>query len=138
METTETPVPLVRRRPRASLWVLRGLLTAHVVAVLCQPVLAGLFLTGNVDAIEVHAFVADIVYGIAAAAAVAAGVYVFRGRGRVWILPTTVLLLFVEGLQIPLGYDRQLQWHIPLGVAIVTSAVVLVIWVWGPSAGRSR
>ena len=49
METLERPTI---SRPRVSLWSLRVVLTVHLLAVLAQPVLAGLFLTGDVDAIE--------------------------------------------------------------------------------------
>ena len=126
------------RRPRVSLWLLRAVLTAHLLLVLAQPVLAGLFLTGDVDAIAVHGAV-----GIAVAASemVVIGValgYVLRGGGPVWVLAVTVLLPVAAGTQIHAGFTRELALHIPLGVAVVTAAVLLAVWVWTPSAGRPR
>jgi hypothetical protein len=125
------------RRPRLTLWLLRLMATVQLVLVLAQPVLAGLFLTGDVDAIEVHAavatalaFVALVLIGVAVAYTVV--------RGRLWVLPTSVALLVAVGLQMAAGYARALQFHIPLGVVIVTVSVLLGIWAWTPAAARPR
>jgi hypothetical protein len=37
-----------------------------------------------------------------------------------------------------MGYSRQLELHIPLGVAIAVAAALLAAWVWTPSAARPR
>ena len=47
-------VSTVRSGPRITLGLLRLVVTAHLVAVLAQPVFAGRYLTGDVDAITVH------------------------------------------------------------------------------------
>ena len=125
------------RRPRLSLWVLRVAVTVHLVLVLAQPVLAGLFLTGNVDAIEVHSAVG----GVAAAASLAliatAIAYVLR-RGRLWVLPVVVVLFLAVGAQVALGATRVLGAHVPLGVAIAVASALLAVWAWSPSAARPR
>ncbi len=138
METLVRPTAPSGRRPRASLWTLRFLLTAHLVAVLAQPVLAGLFLTGDVDAIEVHGLVGSLLALVAMSLMAGALAYVIGGRGRLWVLPVTVLLFLAEGFQIGVGHSRALEVHIPLGVAIVVVAVLLAAWVWTPSAARPR
>jgi hypothetical protein len=125
------------RRPRFTLWLLRVAATLHLVLVLAQPVLAGLFLTGNVDAIEVHSAVAVGVALVGLALIVVALVYLIAG-GRLWVLPGMLLLTAAVVLQMVLGYRRELGIHIPLGVAIVTVAVLLAIWVWTPAAARPR
>lgn len=125
-------------RPRATLWLLRAALTVHLLAVLAQPVLAGLFLTGDVDAIAVHGAVGS---GLAAVALVVAGcalAYVAAARGRLWLLLAAGALFLADGLQIGMGYSRQLQLHVPLGVAIVVASVLLAAWAWSPAAGRGR
>ncbi len=129
---------ILGRQPRLSLWLLRTALTVHLIAVLAQPVLAGLFLTGDIDAIAVHGTIGTT---LAAVDLVVIGVtlaYVLGGRGRLWVLPVIVALFLAVGLQIGFGYGRTLEIHIPLGVAIVTTSVLLAIWVWSPSAGRAR
>lgn len=138
MDIVVRPPAAPTRRPRVSLWTLRFLLTGHLVAVLGQPVLAGLFLTGDVDAIEVHGLVGSLLALVAMSLVAGALAYVVGGRGRLWVLPVTVLLFFAEGFQIGLGYSRALQVHVPLGVAIVVTAVLLAAWVWTPSAARPR
>ena len=138
MDTLAPPAAAPTRRPRVSLWTLRFLLTGHLVAVLAQPVLAGRYLTGDVDAIEVHGLVGSLLSLVAMALIAGAIAYVLGGRGRLWVLPAAVLLFFAEGFQIGMGYSRQLQVHIPLGVAIVVIAVLLAAWVWTPSAARPR
>lgn len=126
------------RRPRVSLGLLRVLLTAHLISVLAQPVLAGLFLAGDVDAIDFHGVNAGLLDVAAMCAAGVAVGYVLVGRGRWWVLPATVLLFLADSMQVAVGYDRMLEWHIPLGVTIVVVSVLLAIWVWSPRAARPR
>jgi hypothetical protein len=131
-------VTTLARRPRLSLWLMRTVLTVHLLAVLAQPVLAGLFLTGDIDAIAVHGTIGSTLAAVDLVAIGATLVYVLGGRGRLWVLPVIVALFLAVGLQIGFGYSRMLEIHIPLGVAIVTTSVLLAIWVWSPSAGRAR
>ncbi|GAB1511474.1 hypothetical protein [Actinophytocola sp. KF-1] len=125
------------RRPRLSLWVLRVAVTVHLVLVLAQPVLAGLFLTGNVDAIEVHSAVGGLVATASLVLIAAAVAYVVR-RGRLWVLPVMVVLFLAVGGQVALGATRVLGAHVPLGVAIAVASALLAVWVWSPSAARPR
>jgi hypothetical protein len=134
---TLTAPPRVRQ-PGASLWLLRAGLTAHLLAVLAQPVLAGMFLTGDVDAIDVHAAMASALGLLCLACAGISIGYVSAGRGRIWILPALLALFTVETGQIIVGYQRVLQVHIPGGVLIVVSSVLLAVWVWSPAARRPR
>jgi hypothetical protein len=131
--------PVVRvRRPRASLWALRIVTLAFVLAVLAQPVLAGLFLTGDVDAIGVHGLIGSLLALGAMAVIAVVLAYVFGGRGTLWVLPVSVLLFLAVGFQIGAGYARQLELHVPLGVVIVTTSVLLAGWAWSPLAARAR
>ncbi|MCE0765243.1 hypothetical protein LWC35_20395 [Pseudonocardia kujensis] len=126
------------RRPRATLWILRVLLTVHVLAVLGQPVLAGLYLSGDVDAITVHGIVGSALAGLGLVLIGGAAAYVLVGRGRWWVLAAAVLLFFAEGLQVGFGYARELDLHVPLGVLIVTVSILLAAWIWTPAARRGR
>jgi hypothetical protein len=119
------------------LWLLRIAATAHLVLALVQPVLAGLFLTGSVDAIKVHGVLGSVLAVAGQALIVSAIAYVVA-RGRLWVIPAMVALFLAVGLQIGMGYARVLQLHVPLGVAIVTISALLAIWVWTPSAARPR
>lgn len=141
METVGTRAPSTASspsRPGASLWVLRVVLTVHLGGVLVQPLLAGLFLGGDVDAIAVHRWVglAVVLFGFAVVA-VALG-HAVAVRGRWVLLPVTVVLLLAETVQLGMGFARLLQVHVPLGVAITVTATVLTGWAWSPSARRAR
>ena len=137
MDTLAPPIVRVRR-PRVSLWTLRTLLTLFLLAVLAQPVLAGMFLTGDVDAIGVHGTNATVL-GLVAIVVIGVSVaYVLAGRGTLWVLPVSVGLFFAVVLQIVVGYSRQLELHVPLGVTIVVTSVLFTAWSWTPWAARSR
>ena len=138
MDTLAPPAAAPTRRPRVSLWTLRFLLTGHLIAVLAQPVLAGRYLTGDVDAMAVHGLVGSLLALVAMSLMAGALAYVIGGRGQLWVLPVMVLVFLGEGFQIGMGYSRALQVHVPLGVAIVVTAVLLAVWVWTPSAARPR
>lgn len=136
MDTLPRPARTARR-PRLTLWLLRLAVTAHLVAVTAQPLLAGLFLTGDVDAITLHGTLGSVLAGLDLLVFASALAYALRG-GRLWPIPVAVLQFVAAGLQIGLGHSRALQAHLPLGVAMVAVALVLAIWVWTPAAARPR
>ena len=58
----------------------------------------------------------------------------WRAGGR-RLAPTVTLLITVgEGIQVAMGYSRQLSLHIPLGIALVAAAVAFTCWTYSPSA----
>lgn len=132
------PRPAPVRKPRITLWTLRLTVTVHLLAVLAQPVLAGRYLTGDVDAIQVHGVVGSMPALVAMIVIAAALAYVVGGRGRLWVLPVAVLLFLADGFQIGSGHGRELRLHVPLGVAIVVGAVLLAAWAWSPAPARAR
>jgi uncharacterized membrane protein (UPF0182 family) len=138
VDTFARPTAAPVRRPRITLWVLRFLLTAHVLAVLAQPVLAGRYLVGDVDAMRVHGVIGSTLALVAMILMAGALAYVVAARSRLWLLPVVVLVFLGEGFQIGSGYDRLLAVHLPLGVAIAVVAVLLAAWVWTPYAAGPR
>ncbi len=124
--------------PRVTLWLLRAAVSAFLLAVLVQPVLAGRYLSGEFDALGVHASNAGVVILLSMVVAATSLLFATLGRGRFWPLPVAVALFLGAGFQTGSGYPRQLALHIPLGVAIVTAAVLLAVAVWRPSMRRPR
>jgi hypothetical protein len=114
------------------------MITTHLLMVLAQPVLAGMFLTGDVDAIAVHGLNGSLLALVAMVLIAAAVAYAVAARGRLWVPVLAVLLFLADGFQIGMGYARELQLHIPLGVAIVTTSILVAAWVWSPFAARPR
>ena len=137
----EHPAPPERAAspgPRITLWLLRAVVTLFLLAVLAQPVLAGLYLSGEFDALAVHGAIAGVVILLAMVLIGTALLFCTAGRGRFWPLPVAVATFLAAGLQTGFGYARQLGLHVPLGVVIVTVAVLLAAAVWRPAMRRPR
>ncbi|MHA6785070.1 hypothetical protein ACVGOW_29370 [Pseudonocardia saturnea] len=133
----ETLTP-VRRGPVVTLWLVRAVVTVHLLAVLAQPVLAGRFLAGDADAIAVHGTIGSLLAVVGMAAIAVTLLYVLGGRGRLWVAPVGLALFLADGIQIGAGFTRNLELHVPLGVGIIVTSVLLAVWVWSPTAGRAR
>jgi hypothetical protein len=126
----EPPVP---RPPRTHAWILRTLRwgsTAYLVDVLLQAVLAGLFVTGDVGLLswhEINAFVNSGLLGVV----LLAGILLWRPvRGPWWPAVAMLALLVVVQVQLQFGYERELVWHISVGVLMFGVASVLTAWAW--------
>ncbi|HEX6355613.1 hypothetical protein [Actinophytocola sp.] len=141
MSTKIAPAPEITAAapgPRATLWTLRVLAVLHALSAIAQPLLAGIYLDGDVDALAVHEINATVVSGLGVCQLVAAIVYVWAGRGRAWPLYASLGLVLAEQVQVGLGYERIVAIHIPLGVSIIAMQILLTVWLFRASARRSR
>lgn len=136
----QAPPRAARRRRRWPLSLLRLVVTTHALAVFTQPVLAGQFLSGHFDFVAVHGAVAHVIALLSLTQVVAALLLKFPGRGPLWPLWMSLLVLLAEGLQVGVGYGRVLSLHVPLGVAIavVMTTTLLGVWRIRPRDGRER
>lgn len=124
--------------PRITLWLLRGTTALLLVAVLAQPVLAGMYLAGQWDALGVHSGNAVLVELLGYTLALVGLVFWLGGRGRGRYALAAVVLWFAISAQAGFGYARLLALHIPLGVTVVTGAVLFTLWVFRGSARIPR
>jgi hypothetical protein len=124
--------------PRRTLVVLRVLAVLHSVCILGQPMLAGMYLDGDVDALDLHEINASVVSGLGVCQLVAAIVYVWKGRGRAWPLWASLGLVLAEQVQAGLGYGNVVAIHVPLGVSVVAMQILLTVWLFRASARRAR
>jgi hypothetical protein len=124
--------------PRRTLGVLRVVAVLHALSAIGQPMLAGIYLDGDVDALQVHEINSMAVSGLGSVQFVAAVVYVWAGRGRTWPLWATLGIVLAEQVQTGFGYEGQVAVHIPLGVSIIATQILLTVWLFRASAGRSR
>ncbi|MEU4292911.1 hypothetical protein AB0E63_32200 [Kribbella sp. NPDC026596] len=138
MTTTIEPIKTQVRRPRASLWGLRITLLLHAVLVGAQPILAGYFLSGNVDAMNIHGPIGSTVWMVAMIQFVAAAIYWLGGGGRVWPTILTAVLFVAEFVQLTFGYLQNFAVHVPLGTAIVITVIWMTVWSFRPTARLSR
>ena len=132
--------PMPPARPRVSRWVLTVVILVHAAVAGAQPVLAGSYFEGNVDAIVRHGLNGSLLPLLSMIQFGAAVLFWRPGRGPGWPALATAGLFFAEGIQIGMGYSRSLAIHIPLGVAIVDTLVAMAIWAltWRPGRGARR
>lgn len=117
------------RRGRVVLGALRGIVTAHTVAIFGQPVFAGSYLVGDYDMLALHAFGADLVSYLGLAQLVGAALLWWRAGTR-WPFWTSLLLVAGETGQYFAGLAGALDLHVPLGVALVTLAAFVLVAIW--------
>jgi hypothetical protein len=100
-----------------------------VVAIVGQPVFAGVYMSGDYDGLRWHAVGADTVTSIGYLQAIAAIMVWVRLR-QVWPFLATLALVAAETVQYLAGMDGALWLHLPLGVMTIVALVVLFIAVW--------
>lgn len=113
---------------RTTKWVVRFLFGVHAGLVAAQPVLAGLYLSGNLDAISVHSAIGGSLIPVGFLAWAAALVHCWPGRGPVWPAAVMTAVVIAEVVQVSAGYSRTLGLHVPLGVSIVGTTLGLFGW----------
>jgi hypothetical protein len=113
-------------------WPFRVVVSAAGVLLFNQAVFAGQFLSGTFGALHTHRENATVAGIVVLAAALAAVLIRWPGRGPSWPILACLGLFGLIALQIMLGFARVLTMHVPLGVAIIVLAVLLVIWAWRP------
>jgi hypothetical protein len=126
------------RRPRITLWLLRAALTLHALVAVGQPLLIGGYLDGSFDMLGIHRGNGSALPGYAFLGTLAAVGYAVVGGGRWHPVPATLTMVLLEGVQAGVGFARVLAVHVPLGVLVVTGAIVLAIWSWTPRARLPR
>jgi hypothetical protein len=110
-------------------WAFRAVVSAHVVAIIGQPVSAGVYLTGDFDSLRWHATGADVVTSIGYLQVIVAIMVWVRLRRPSPLLATTAVVA-AETVQYFAGLDGALWLHIPLGVMTVAAVVVQFIAAW--------
>jgi hypothetical protein len=124
--------------PRRTLQTLRVLAVLHSLSAIGQPMFAGIYLGGDVDALDIHEINSMAVAGLGTAQLVAAIVFVWAGRGRAWPLWASLAIVAAVQVQTGVGYEGEVAIHLPLGVSIVATQILLTVWLFRASAGRSR
>jgi hypothetical protein len=109
------------------LYALRLVAGLHAVAICLQPILAGVYLDGTAAALRVHEPLGLGLVFFSLLQLLIATIW-WRTGGRL-LAPAVALLLTVgEVFQVSMGYSRQLAIHIPLGIALVATAIAYAVW----------
>ncbi|WP_440066570.1 hypothetical protein [Streptosporangium sp. OZ121] len=118
------------RVPAWIVWSLRVTATLHLVTVLGQAVIAGMFVTGKVDLLAHHNLGAMVTTALVGLQLIAAITLWRPGRGPLWPLGVSVLQLVLVNAQIVLGQERMVAAHIPLAMVVFGLAVWMTAWTW--------
>jgi hypothetical protein len=140
--SAETVVPAAEQAapagPRRTLTWLRVLAVLHSLSAIAQPMFAGMYLDGDVDALSIHELNGSIVSGLGLAQLVAAVVYVWGGHGRRWPMWASLGLVLAEQVQSGLGYESVVAIHVPLGVSVIAMQILLTVWLFRDAARLPR
>jgi hypothetical protein len=113
--------------------VFRAIVTVHVVLLLTQPILIGLFLSGGDRAkLQAHEIGGSAV-GATGLMLVITSIVVWRiARWQARVVIWCLVLFVAETFQLVMGYDRHLGIHVPLGVLLTVMASFLYAWAYKP------
>ncbi|MFJ8743312.1 MULTISPECIES: hypothetical protein [unclassified Embleya] len=111
--------------------MVRVLGVLFAVGTLTQAIVAGRFVTGDVDLLRVHGAVGGSLVLFPMVQMVAAVLLWWFGRGPVWYLAYPPVLFVLVVTQIGAGGARNLALHIPLGTALVGVAAWNLTWSFG-------
>ncbi|HEU4347801.1 MAG TPA: hypothetical protein VFR35_08435 [Actinoplanes sp.] len=135
-EVTASPPPPAG--PRVTLQVLRLVAVLHSLAFLAQPVFAGGYLMGDLDALAWHIVNAFVVTGLDVLQLVCAIVYFWKGRGPAWPIWASLAVALAAEVQVGMGFERILVVHLPLGVALVVGQILITVWLYRAAAAKAR
>jgi hypothetical protein len=110
-------------------WVLRAVVSVHLVAIFAQPVFAGTFLSGDYNGLSMHEAGANLTTSIGYIQLIVAGIVWIRLR-RAWPFVSTAVLVTAETVEYVAGMYGALWLHLPLGVFTIVLLAVMFIAVW--------
>ncbi|MBA2552599.1 MAG: hypothetical protein H0V10_02650, partial [Geodermatophilaceae bacterium] len=99
---------------RTTRWFLRAGFGVMAGLAVAQPVLAGSYLSGNLDAISVHSAIGGTLPVVGFLALILAVLHWWPGRGPAWPALVMVVLTVLIVVQANAGYSRTLGLHVPL------------------------
>lgn len=102
------------------------------VLIFIQPVLAGLFITGNVTMLSIHSANATLIQLLTIPLLIMAILIWRPGRGSPRLMWVSFALFVLVGAQAGFGYTRSLAFHIPLGVFLFAFSVQVLLAAFKP------
>lgn len=111
---------------------LRVVAVLHALSFLVQPILAGLFLSGQDTAVDMHATNATVLVALCLTMTVLAVLAWRRGLVPRAAFTISLALLVVEIAQMGVGYSHIMWLHIPLGVLMMGGVAQLMPLIMRP------
>jgi hypothetical protein len=119
---------------------LRVVAVLHALSFIAQPILAGLFLSGQDTAVDMHATNAMIVVGLCLVQTILVFPLWRRARLPRAAFTVSAALLVVEILQMGAGFGHVMWVHIPLGVLMmggVAQVMPVIMRPYRPAAASA-
>ena len=110
--------------------MFRATATAAAVLAAGQPVLAGGFLQGHYPMLAAHSAAASVLTLAVLWAALCGGLWWRPGRGPGRPAALCAVAVLLCGVQVGLGYPRELIIHVPLGVVLVGLVIQIAVLSW--------
>ena len=111
---------------------LRVVAVLHTLSFILQPILAGMFLSGQDTAVDSHATNAGILVLLCLVMTVLAFPAWRRGRVPRAAFTTSLALLLTEAVQMGVGFAHVMWLHIPLGVLMMGGVATLMPLIMRP------
>ncbi|MFW6597051.1 hypothetical protein ACQBAU_06025 [Propionibacteriaceae bacterium Y2011] len=119
-----------RRAGRVLLWLLRVLCTLWLIQLLYQIILAGGFISGQVEWFQGHSLNGAMLGILPFFGVVAAVVHLVLVRRRWWLIPLWLGMWLLIEVQAILGYTRVIGAHIVGGSVLLATAAILCVALW--------
>lgn len=123
-----SPTPGRRTSARLFRWFVVITFGIHAGLTVVQPFLAGAYLSGLVDAIELHQLIGLTLPVIGLLQVLAAALFWRFAGGPLWPVQISSVVVLAEAFQIVMGFTGALGLHLPLGVAVVAGSVAMFAW----------
>lgn len=116
---------------------LRVVAVLHALSFFLQPIMAGLFLSGEDQAVDTHATNGMILILLCLVMTVLAFPVWRRGQVPRMVFTNAAALLVAELVQMMAGFAHLMWLHIPLGVVMMGGIASIMPLVMRPQAGRA-
>ncbi|PSK96001.1 hypothetical protein CLV63_113164 [Murinocardiopsis flavida] len=117
---------------------MRTILALHLAAILLQAVTAGGLLDGVAGQQALHGTGAGVVHLAGLIQLIVAILYWRPGRGAVWPVFVSLLLLLLGFVQSAMGGSSSLIVHVPLGLALFGGVGQMLAWSMQQPLTRSE
>ncbi len=113
---------------------LRVSAVLHALSLILQPILAGFFLSGHDNLIDVHSMNGMLLVVLSLLQTVLAVVLWRRNVVRRQIFTQALVILVLEVVQLTVGFGHMLWIHIPLGTLLMVGTAMLMDQILGKTS----
>lgn len=113
---------------------LRVIAVLHALSLILQPILAGFFLSGHDNLIDLHATNGMTLVGLCLVQTVLSVVLWRKKVIRRQIFTQSLVILVLEVVQLTVGFSHTMWIHIPLGTLLMVGTAMVVNQIMGKTS----